>query len=240
MTLGISLAGNVALVVAMIVCLLSALQNISQEKKMVRIQDGACQDSLTLEALEDFLKLNPCGSAQGGISAKVTLDPDTAHPRLVLSEDRKSVRWGDVLQNLSDSSERFSSGTCVLGREGFISGQHCWEVEVGDGGDWAVGVARESVKRKGNNITLSPEAGIWALELFSGQYYAFTSPVARLTLSSSLKKVWVYLDRVRGWVVFLDADSEAPIFTFPPAVFSGERIHPWLWVGEGSPLTLHP
>uniref|UniRef100_A0A674IER6 Zinc finger protein RFP-like n=1 Tax=Terrapene triunguis TaxID=2587831 RepID=A0A674IER6_9SAUR len=97
--------------------------------------------------------------------SNVTLDPYTAHPKLILSEDWKSVREGET--RLFNTPERFDTEPCVLGCEGFTSGRHCWEVEVGDGGGWAVGVARESVGRKGR-ISHSPEGGIWAVQRWGG------------------------------------------------------------------------
>ncbi|CAM4558718.1 E3 ubiquitin-protein ligase TRIM39-like isoform X2 [Lepidochelys kempii] len=171
--------------------------------------------------------------------ASVTLDLDTAHPELVLSEDRKGVRRGHKRQLLPDNPERFDAELCVLGCEGFTSGRHFWEVEVGDGGGWAVGVARESVRRKGEFI-FRPEKGIWAVGLWKGRYLVITSPATPLSLSWVPRKIWVSLDYTQGQVAFFDADSEAPIFTFPPASFMGERVHPWLWVEMGCQLRLCP
>ncbi|XP_026502387.1 tripartite motif-containing protein 15-like [Terrapene carolina triunguis] len=169
----------------------------------------------------------------------VTLDPDTAHPELVLSEDRKGVRRGHTRQHLPDNPERFDAELCVLGCEEFTSGRHCWEVEVGDGGGWAVGVARESVKRKGEFI-FGPEKGIWAVGLWRSRYLVITSPATPLSLSWVPRRIRVSLDYTQGQVAFFDADSEAPIFTFPPASFMGERVCPWLWVEMGSQLRLCP
>ncbi|XP_044838451.1 zinc finger protein RFP-like [Mauremys mutica] len=170
--------------------------------------------------------------------ANVTLDPDTANPNLVLSEDWKSVRWGDTRQDLPDNPERFYPWNCVLGCEGFTSGRHCWEVEVGAGGYWAVGVARESVRRKGG-ISFSPEGGIWAVGRWGNQFRALSSPVTPLPLSWAPSRIRVCLDCDRGQVTFIEVGDEAPIFTFPPGSVPGERIRPWLWVG-GSRLSLCP
>ncbi|NXY79971.1 BT2A1 protein, partial [Glareola pratincola] len=109
----------------------------------------------------------------------VTLDPNTAHSQLVLSEDLRCVRRDFEQLDLPDTPERFYSRCCVLGREGFWEGRHCWEVEVeGEvGGDswWAVGVARECVERK-RYTHLNPEGGIWAVEHCLGQFVSLTSP----------------------------------------------------------------
>ncbi|XP_030399660.1 zinc finger protein RFP-like isoform X2 [Gopherus evgoodei] len=168
----------------------------------------------------------------------VTLDPDTVHPQLVLSEDWKSVRWEETRQDLPDSPERFDTEPCVLGCEGFTSGRHCWEVEVGDEGGWFVGVARESVRRKGQ---ISPEEGICAVGCVLDQFWALTSPATPLPLSRAPSRIRVCLDCDRGQVTFIGAGDEAPIFTFPPGSVPGERIRPWLWVlGVGSRLHLRP
>uniref|UniRef100_A0A8C3T2T3 Zinc finger protein RFP-like n=1 Tax=Chelydra serpentina TaxID=8475 RepID=A0A8C3T2T3_CHESE len=201
-------------------------EQISRLSELISELEGKCQ-----KPASEFLQVR---------LTNVTLDPDTAHPDLVLSEDRKSVRRGDTWQRLPNNPERFDTALCVLGCEGFTLGRHCWEVEVGDGELWALGVARESVRRKGG-ISLSPEEGIWAVERWWwGQFRALTSPETPLPLSRVPHRIRVCLDCDRGQVTFIDAGDEAPIFTFPPGSVPGERIRPWLRVGWGSRLRLCP
>ncbi|XP_025033147.1 tripartite motif-containing protein 15-like, partial [Python bivittatus] len=80
--------------------------------------------------------------------ANVTLDPDTAHPKLILSEDHKSFWVGEKSQELAEDDRRFDHMMCVLGCEMFLTGRHCWEVVLENEGDWAVGVAQNSMRRK--------------------------------------------------------------------------------------------
>uniref|UniRef100_A0A8C3K3C4 B30.2/SPRY domain-containing protein n=1 Tax=Calidris pygmaea TaxID=425635 RepID=A0A8C3K3C4_9CHAR len=165
----------------------------------------------------------------------VTLDPNTAHSELVLSEDLRRVKRGITWQNLPDTPERFKDLRCVLGRQRFREGRHCWEVEVGEavGGDswWGVGVAKESVERKGRvEMSMNSEKGIWAVWHRSGQFKALTSPPTNLSVSPVPRRIWVCLDCTRGLVTFLNADTGVEIFTFPPASLHKETLRPWFLV----------
>ncbi|XP_053235211.1 tripartite motif-containing protein 10-like [Podarcis raffonei] len=183
----------------------------------------------------------------------VTLDPDTAHPILSLSEDQKSVRLENKPQILPNNPERFSNGPCVLGREGFTAGRHFWEVNVGSEQYWVLGVARRSVRRRSLHsmrghldhfhissalklkYDISPEGGIWAVGKWECKYWACTSPdYFLLPLSEEPKRIQVSLDYEGGRVSFSDADSGVELYTFSGTSFSGETLLPYffLWGSE--------
>lgn len=162
-------------------------------------------------------------------AVNITLDKDTANPQVIISEDRKSARWDVTRTDVPHNPKRFKSSCCVLGCEGFTSGRHYWEVNVEDGGIWAIGVARGSVRRK-IELKLTPEEGIWALQGDFGQYQALTSPVTALPLLCTPRRIRVFLDYERGQVEFFNADTKDSIFLFPSASFAGERIFPFFKV----------
>lgn len=173
------------------------------------------------------------------LAVKVTLDPSTAHPQLVVSADGRSVRWEDAQQD--PSAEGFGINPCVMGCEGITSGRRCWEVEVTPKGSWAVGVARESLKRR-TETAVSLEMELWSMGLCEGQFWALTSleriPLYQIQVP---RRVRVSLDYEKGQVAFFDADKRALIFTFAAASFKGESIHPWFLVwSKGSQITLCP
>ncbi|NXU95620.1 BT1A1 protein, partial [Xiphorhynchus elegans] len=151
----------------------------------------------------------------------VTLDPATAQFQIVVSEDSRTAGHQESPPaSLPSGKEHFESLRCVLGRQGFVGGRHCWAVEVRPGPDWALGVAQEFVSRKGC-FGLSPESGVWAVGQWLGQLQALTWPSpTSLPHSKALQCIEVALDYTGGWVAFRDADSQTEIFVFPPAIFA--------------------
>ncbi|EDL07690.1 tripartite motif protein 11, isoform CRA_c, partial [Mus musculus] len=148
----------------------------------------------------------------------ITLDPDTANPELVLSEDRRSVQRGEQRQALPDNPERFDPGPCVLGQERITSGRHYWEVEVGDQTSWALGVCKETANRKEKG-ELSAGNGFWIL-VFLGSFYNSNEP-AFSPLRDPPKRVGIFLDYEAGHLSFYSATDGSLLFIFPETLFSG-------------------
>nr|XP_016847398.1 PREDICTED: butyrophilin subfamily 2 member A2-like [Anolis carolinensis] len=166
--------------------------------------------------------------------AHVTLDPDTAHPVLILSEDLRHVIDGEKRQNLPDNPERFCDYAYVLGQNGFT------EVLVKNGEVWSVGIARKSVERKDPDF--GPNAGFWEVGKWESAY-RFSSDnneCPSLTLSEEPKRIRVTLNYEGGRVAFYNADSADLILEYPPASFSGETLLPCFYVTEKAQLGLSP
>ncbi|XP_047434365.1 zinc finger protein RFP-like [Mugil cephalus] len=175
----------------------------------------------------------------------VTLDPDTANPYLILSDDGKQVIHSTVRKNLPDNPERFSFCLCVFGKKSFSSGRFYFQVQVKGKTDWDLGVARESVNRKGS-ITASPQNGFWTVRLRnSNEYEACAGPSVRLSLGSRPEKVGVFVDYEEGLVSFHDVDTAALIYSFTGCHFN-DKLYPLLgpslnYGGENSaPLIICP
>ncbi|CAL8375456.1 unnamed protein product [Gadus morhua 'NCC'] len=164
---------------------------------------------------EDELK------AQQDHWVEVDLDADTAHPGLVLSQDKKGVKYGGPLTKdpLLKNPKRFDFHHYILAQMGFSSGRFYFQVEVRGQTGWEVGVVRESIQRWGPCINLLPKQGVWTLGLYHGQYQANASPPVPLHLGHRPEKVGVSVDYDGGCVSFYDVDSRTLMYCFSGCCF---------------------
>ncbi|KAI1894441.1 hypothetical protein AGOR_G00115850 [Albula goreensis] len=162
--------------------------------------------------------------------APVTLDVNSAHPDLQISDSLWEVRDSRASLLLPDNAERFDSSVGVLGAEALTAGLHQWDVEVGDKTAWILGVARETISRKGA-VSVSPEDGLWAVGLAKGEEYSVgTAPWGTpLTLKRKPRRIRVQLDYEKGKVSFFDPLDMMHIYTFKETFT--ERLFPYFSPG---------
>ncbi|XP_009074722.1 PREDICTED: ret finger protein-like 4A, partial [Acanthisitta chloris] len=126
----------------------------------------------------------------------------------------KRVKDTGVIRDLPSKEKRFDSHTFVLAKEGYTSGKHYWEVVVGTRRSWALGIALESVTRKGP-LTLSPKNGFWVIGCADGrEYSAYTDRWTRLSVSGKLQYIGIFLDIPAKELRFYDVHERAALYTF--------------------------
>ncbi|XP_060784644.1 E3 ubiquitin-protein ligase TRIM35-like [Neoarius graeffei] len=168
----------------------------------------------------------------------VILDPNTVHPKLIISDDLTNVICSDEKQKLPDNPERFDDCWCILGSEGFNSETHCWDVEVRDCTDWIVDVMTESAQRNENVFSRS---GIWYVWYYDGKYFAGSTPhpVTLLPVAQKLQRIRVQLDWDRGTLSFSNPLTNTHIHTFTHTFT--DKLLPFLRVtGKESSLKILP
>lgn len=145
----------------------------------------------------------------------MTFDPETAHPNLSLSQSCTSVWYEDKDTNDCEASpRRFHYYYCVMGSQGFTTGRHYWEVEVGCKTAWRLGVAREDVPR-GEMANTGTSSGLWTLALKSGAILACTDPKpTKIKVSVRPVRIGVFLDCEEEEISFYNAVTMMPIYTF--------------------------
>ncbi|XP_073670192.1 butyrophilin-like protein 3 [Paramisgurnus dabryanus] len=198
-------------------------RSVSMAPLAAQTQDLSHSNHVPTENLKSLLRR---------YAVNVTLDPDSAHPDLIVSDDGKKVRYRQQSRTVKDevqkSYNKFDYRLCALGKEGFTSGCFYYEVEVKGLNRWFVGVARESVERKGA-ILLNPENGYWMAGLRGGGYQASEgSSSVSLSLSVAPQRVRVFVDYEEGRVSFYDVESMCHIYSFTDQSFN-KKLYPVIW-----------
>ncbi|XP_056445280.1 NACHT, LRR and PYD domains-containing protein 3-like isoform X2 [Gadus chalcogrammus] len=177
---------------------------------------GAALPSAVLE--DPRWRLDTLSVEQGGVwrlkpapqryACDLTLDPNTAHRRLSLSEDNRKVTWVGEDQSYPDHPDRFDSWPQVLGREA-LTGRCYWEVEWK--GDVVIGVTYRGSTRRGGggDSRLGGNNKSWSLycyQMYGGYIARYNGTQIALPTDGSTR-VGVYLDRPAGSLSFYSVEE---------------------------------
>ncbi|XP_005943954.1 NACHT, LRR and PYD domains-containing protein 3 [Haplochromis burtoni] len=181
------------------------------------------------------LSMDQCGEfrIQPGpkkYTIKLTLDPNTAHKDLSLSEEnKKATRW--TKQPYPDHPERFDFWPQVLCREG-LTGRYYWEAEWT--GRVFIGVAYKRIPRKGetDDCWLGRNNSSWGLNCNKDGYKALHKGTGiPITTKPNSNKVGVFLDWSAGMLSFymLSCGSLKLLHTFHTTF--DEPVYPGFHLG---------
>uniref|UniRef100_A0A3B3YZQ5 Uncharacterized protein n=1 Tax=Poecilia mexicana TaxID=48701 RepID=A0A3B3YZQ5_9TELE len=159
----------------------------------------------------------------------LVLDPNTAHPKLLLSDDLSVVTAGQR-QKLPDNPERLDVWWSVLGSQGFDSGIHSWDVDVGGSEVWTLGVLAESVHRR-RNI----QSGLWGLtSTEDGLSVCSPGSCSDLSAQKKIQRIRVDLDWDGGNLSFSDPDTNTHIHTFTHTFT--DKMFPYFYTQDELPV----
>ncbi|XP_039885340.1 tripartite motif-containing protein 16-like [Simochromis diagramma] len=186
--------------------------------------------SLTVTEV-DVLLSQPEPKTRAGFlkySCEITLDPNTAHKKLLLSEGNRKVTFMSQQQSYSDHPDRFTSYKQVLSRES-LTGRCYWEVEW-RGGRVYVAVAYKNISRKGSESKFGHDDKSWSLDCNNNSYTFWYNNIQTRVSGPRSSRVGVYLDHRAGILSFYSVSETMTLLhrvqtTFTQPLYAGLRIY---------------
>ncbi|XP_031584842.2 tripartite motif-containing protein 16-like [Oreochromis aureus] len=160
-------------------------------------------------------------------SREITLDPNTAHKQLLLSEENRKIIAMNQQQSHSNHPDRFTEWFQVLSRES-LTGRCYWEVERKGIGVY-LAVTYKNIKRSGNECAFGRNDKSWALECdtksYTFWYNNYKTPVPGLPSS----RVGVYLDHRAGILSFYSISETMTLLHRVQTTFT-QPLYAGLWL----------
>ncbi|XP_063318073.1 tripartite motif-containing protein 16-like [Pelmatolapia mariae] len=162
-------------------------------------------------------------------SCEITLDPNTAHRRLLLSEGNRKVTLMEPTKSYFDHPDRFTGWCQVLSRE-TLSGRCYWEVEWSGEGVYAA-VAYKNISRAWDSgeCAFGFNDKSWSLHCDTNSYEFFNNNVHTDLSGPRSSRVGVYLDHRAGILSFYSVSETMTLLhrvqtTFTQPLYAGLRL----------------
>uniref|UniRef100_A0A8D2IVQ9 Uncharacterized protein n=1 Tax=Varanus komodoensis TaxID=61221 RepID=A0A8D2IVQ9_VARKO len=208
----------------------SVLQQESESRIMIlfkMVNDSAGTDKRACSVLMDscvvFFLFFPL--------AAVTLDSEYKHPEIIISEDKRKASLKAPTPGQPGAAVET---LIVVGKEGYAAGKHYWEVRVGEGLDWELGVLTQAERDKAKKASLVGPLGegCWALRSVQGDLFSSQSENKLEKKDVPYQVIGLFLDREAGDISFHNAAIIFPINSIP--IQSTEKLYPFLSLGKAA------
>ncbi|XP_028734038.1 E3 ubiquitin/ISG15 ligase TRIM25 [Peromyscus leucopus] len=169
---------------------------------------------------------------------KVVFDYNTAHNKVVLSDNYTTASVADGLQHYRTHPQRFTYCSQVLGLHCYKKGIHYWEVELQKNNFCGVGICYGSMERQGRESRLGRNANSWCVEWFNNKICAWHNNVEKTLPHTKTTRVGVLLNCDHGFVIFF-AVTEKVYLMYKFKVDFTEALYPAFWVfSAGTTLSI--
>ncbi|XP_053503376.1 tripartite motif-containing protein 16-like isoform X1 [Ictalurus furcatus] len=168
----------------------------------------------------------------------LTLDPNTAHPYLILSEENRAVTHSRTEQRCSDHPERFDYWPQVLCKES-VCGRCYWEVEWSNVVEISVSYKEIGRKGGGNECLFGYNSQSWSLCCSSSSVYFLHNSIKKVLQGPVSSRIGVYVDHSAGTLSFYSVSVRMRLLhrvhtTFTQPLYAGF----WIW-DYNLPMRLH-
>ncbi|XP_067403517.1 E3 ubiquitin/ISG15 ligase TRIM25 isoform X3 [Emydura macquarii macquarii] len=171
-------------------------------------------------------------------AAKITLDFNTAHNKVQLSERNTKISVSEIPQKYNSHPQRFTYCSQVLGFQCFKRGIHYWEVELQRNNFCGIGICYGSMDRQGADSRLGRNSSSWCIEWFNAKISAWHDDIEKCLPNTKATKIGVLLNYDAGFVIFLGVGEKHNLIYKYRAQFT-EALYPAFWVfSSGTTLSI--
>ncbi|XP_073804827.1 tripartite motif-containing protein 16-like isoform X2 [Danio rerio] len=168
----------------------------------------------------------------------LTLDPNTAHTQLRLSEENREVKSVEENQPYPDHPDRFDVHQ-VLCRES-VCGRCYWEIDW-SGDDVFISVSYKSIRRKGGGVecVFGRNAQSWSLFCSSSSFsFSHNNTPTDLPVKRLSRRIGVFVDHSAGTLIFYNIYRDTMSLIHSVQTTFTEPLFAGFWVYSGSSVKL--
>ncbi|NXW47314.1 TRI25 ligase, partial [Nyctiprogne leucopyga] len=171
-------------------------------------------------------------------AAHITLDYNTAHNKVILSERYTKMSVSDTPLNYNQCPQRFTDCFQVLGFQCFKRGIHYWEVELQQNNFCGIGICYSSMVRQGPESRLGRNSSSWCIEWFNSKISSWHNDVEKCLPNVKATKIGVLLHCEGGFVIFMAVGEKHNLIYKFKTQFT-EALYPAFWLfSSGAVLSL--